>query len=95
MSREYPVSPATLIKLFSDAGYTPQRIEELLRGRVSYRALYRWKNEEAQPQRQADYTAVYDLAVALKLIKGAPLSDGGMLGESEVSDFAEVSDSVN
>jgi hypothetical protein len=37
----------------------------MIEGRVSYRALYRWKNGEAQPQRLADYNAVYDLAVAV------------------------------
>ncbi len=65
MSREYPVSPAVLVNRLSDAGYPPQKVESMIEGRVSYRALYRWKNEEAQPQRYADYKAVYDLAVAV------------------------------
>jgi len=65
MSREYPVSPAVLVTRLSDAGYPPQKVESMIEGRVSYRALYRWKNGEAQPQRLADYNAVYDLAVAV------------------------------
>jgi hypothetical protein len=65
MSREYPVSPAVLVNRLSDAGYPPQKVESMIEARVSYRALYRWKNGEAQPQRSADYRAVYDLAVAV------------------------------
>lgn len=57
-----------LIQLFSDAGYSPQKLAPMLAGRVSYRALYRWKNGEAKPQRLADFLAVLDLGAALGII---------------------------
>lgn len=64
----YPITPQDLITRLSDAGYTPQKIEAMLGGRISYRAFYRWKNGEVQPQRKQDYYAVYDLAAALKVV---------------------------
>lgn len=57
-----------LIQLFSDAGYSPQKLVPMLDARVSYRALYRWKNGDAKPQRLADFLAVLDLGAALGII---------------------------
>jgi hypothetical protein len=63
--------PAALIQCFSDKGYSPQKISPMIGRRISYRALYRWKNGEAKPQRVTDFLAVLDLAVALEIITSA------------------------
>jgi len=63
--------PAALIQCFSDKGYSPQKISPMIDRRISYRALYRWKNGEAKPQRVSDFLAVLDLAVALEIITSA------------------------
>ena len=62
------LTPSSLIRRLSDAGYSPTKVASMLDGRLSYRALYRWQNGESQPQRKMDYTAVLDLAVAIGVI---------------------------
>jgi hypothetical protein len=59
------VSARILVTRLGDAGYAPTKLESMLENRVSYRALYRWRNGEARPQRRADYDAVLQLALAL------------------------------
>lgn len=65
MGDAYPLAPQVLVQRLSEAGYAPAKLETMLHGRISYRALYRWRNGEAMPQRSADYGAVYELAEAL------------------------------
>jgi hypothetical protein len=62
------LTPGSLVRRLSDAGYSPTKVASMLDGRLSYRALYRWQNGESQPQRKTDYTAVLDLAVAIGVI---------------------------
>jgi hypothetical protein len=65
---KYPIAPARLIEIFSEAGYSPTQVSHLLGNRISFRALYRWKNGEALPQRYADYVDVMHLAEGLGLL---------------------------
>lgn len=65
---EYPISPDVLVTILADSGYPPQKVESMLGGRISYRALYRWRKKEAQPQRKQDYWAVHGLAEALGVL---------------------------
>jgi hypothetical protein len=65
---KYPITPARLIEIFSEAGYSPTQVSHLLGNRISFRALYRWKNGEALPQRYADYVDVMHLAEGLGLL---------------------------
>jgi hypothetical protein len=74
---DYPVAPNVLVTTLADAGYPPQKVESMLEGRISYRALYRWRKNEAQPQRKQDYWAVHGLAEALGVLpKGDENTDG-------------------
>ena len=61
------VSAQILIQRLSDAGYKPQRVAQLMGHRISWRALYRWRRGDSQPQRDADYEAVIELAKALSI----------------------------
>lgn len=66
-NNRYPVSPAKLVEILSENGYSPTQVSQMLGGRISFRALYRWRNEEAMPQRYADYVDVLTLATGLGL----------------------------
>jgi hypothetical protein len=107
-SRSDALDAKALIQIFSDAGYSPQKLAPMLDGRVSYRALYRWKNGEAKPQRLADFLAVLDLGAALGIItkdqrneSEAALratyieADGPDLSDEENPDKDELSEDAN
>jgi hypothetical protein len=68
----YPIRPAKLVTILSDGGYSPTQVSQMLGGRISFRALYRWRNEEAMPQRYADYVDVLQLATGLGLLGALP-----------------------
>jgi hypothetical protein len=70
----YPIEPSILVNKLAQAGYPPQKVESMLEGRISYRALYRWRKKEAQPQRKQDYWAVHNLAEALGVLDLGVLS---------------------
>lgn len=79
----YPVAPAKLVEILSEGGYSPTQVSQMLGGRISFRALYRWRNEEAMPQRYADYVDVLTLATGLGLFPrdGVEMGEGGDTGE--------------
>ena len=65
---KYPILPARLVDLLSEGGYSPTQVSQMLGGRISFRALYRWRREEAMPQRFSDYLDVLHLAQGLGLL---------------------------
>jgi len=83
---ENTVSAKILVTRLSDAGYPPVKLEAMLENRISYRALYRWRNGEAMPQRKSDYAAVLSLALALG-VDVLPTNGGGksIIKTSEVA----------
>lgn len=74
-STRYPIHPAKLVDILSEAGYSPTQVAQMLGGRISFRALYRWRKEEAMPQRYADYVDVLQLATGLGLLGSLPNSE--------------------
>tara|TARA_Y100001973_G_scaffold82628_1_gene122206 strand:+ start:735 stop:992 length:258 start_codon:yes stop_codon:yes gene_type:complete len=69
--QDYPLDPGVLVETLANAGYPPQKVCSMLDGRISYRALYRWRKNEAKPQRKQDYWAVHGLAEALGVLPKA------------------------